>query len=115
MTRGCKGSTIAGTNAAGTDLKQALHEGDAVGQAGLLGTQAVNLVAALLQLHGGCLSRQQLRMVLLVLCLQAGHCAAQLPELQPAPQIDIPDAPSSLSDLHVSAEPRWAVMYACVM
>ena len=73
--------TIRGADAAGTDLKQALHEGDAVGQAGLLGTQAVNLDAALLQLHSGRLSRQQLRMVLFMLRPKPGHCAAQLPEL----------------------------------
>ena len=60
--------TIRGTDAAGTDLKQALHEGDAVGQAGLLCTQDPRAYRHPAELLG----------------LQPGHGAAQLPKLQPA-------------------------------
>ena len=67
-------------------LEQALHEGNALGQVSLAAAQGLNFLAAALHLRGGRLRRLQLRVLLLVLRLQPGHGAAQLPELQPGHQ-----------------------------
>ena len=70
-------------------LEQALHEGDALGQLGLAAAQGINFLAASLHLRGGRLRRLQLRVLLLMLCLQPGHGAAQMPELQPGKSVTL--------------------------